>query len=135
MKQTSHNSRSRTSPADPSPAEKRRTRLLFSAIAAILYVVPCVSCLAFGILSDGMTPAFGVGIAAAVLSIPNAFFVLYAFRVGKYRPLVIAFSAILIALHFVAAPMLGAWYFILSPELLLLALTIAFSGVIGEPKV
>lgn len=113
-----------------SPAEKRQTVYLFTCIGGILYVVPCLSALLLGIVTDGMSPAFILAIAAAVLGIPNSLFAMHAFSKRKFRGVVIACDAVLIALHLAALPLLGAWYFILAPAFVLLVLMIAFSDVI-----
>ena len=117
-------------PSAKTPAEKRQTVFLFTCIGGILYVVPCLSALFLGIMTDGMSPAFILAIVTVVLGIPNSLFAMHAFSKRKYRGIVIACDAVLLVLHLVTLPLLGAWYFILSPAFILLALMIAFSDVI-----
>ena len=112
------------------PAEKRTTAFLFSCIGGILYVIPCISAIFLGIVTDGMSPAFILGIVAVVLGIPNSLFAMHAFSERKYRGIVIACDAVLIVLHLIVLPFLGTWYIILSPAFLLLVLNIAFSDTI-----
>ena len=115
------------------PGGKRQTVFLFTCIGGILYVIPALSALYLGVISDGAwTPGFILGMAAAVLGIPNSLFAIHAFGKKRYRPLVCSFAALLIALHLIVLPQLGAWYFILSPAFVLLVLMIVFSGVITE---
>ena len=109
---------------------KRQNVFLFTCIGGILYVVPALSALYLGVVTDGWTPGFILGMAAAVLGIPNSLFAINAFGKKKHRPLVVSFAALLIVLHLAVLPQLGSWYLILSPALVLLALMIVFSGVI-----
>ena len=111
---------------------KRQNVFLFTCIGGILYVVPALSALYLGVVTDGWTPGFILGMAAAVLGIPNSLFAISAFGKKKHRPLVVSFAVLLIVLHLVVLPQLGSWYLILSPALVLLALMIVFSGVITE---
>ncbi len=110
--------------------EKRQTVFIFTCIGGILYVVPALSAVFLGVTADGMSMGFILGIVAVVLGIPNSLFAMHAFSKRKFRPFVIAAASVLIALHLVCLPMLGAWYFILSPALILLVLMIVFSSVI-----
>jgi len=118
--------------ADPvkSGAEKRQTAYLFSCAGGMLWVVPAISSLVIGILSDGMSAGFGLAIAVLLLGIPNSLFALSAYRKKKGRGLVIAADAVLIALHLCTAWFIRPWYVILSPALILLAVMIAVSDVI-----
>ena len=112
---------------------KRQNVFLFTCIGGILYVVPALSALYLGVISDGAwTPGFLLGMAAAVLGLPNSLFAIHAFGKKRYRPLVCSFAALLIVLHLIVLPQLGSWYLILSPALVLLVLMIVFSGVITE---
>ena len=111
---------------------KRQTAFIFSCIGGILYVVPALSALYLGIVTDGMSPGFILGITAMLLGIPNSLFAINAYGKHKYRPLVCLFAALLVLLHLAALYLLRAWYFVLSPALVLLVLMIVLSGVIVE---
>ena len=113
---------------------KRQTAFLFSCIGGILYVVPAVSALYLGVVTDGMSPGFLLGFAAMLLGIPNSLFAINAYGKHRYRPLVCLFAAVLIVLHLAALFLLRTWYAILSPALILLILMIVFSGVIDENR-
>ena len=113
---------------------KRQTAFIFSCIGGILYVVPAVSSLYLGVVTDGMSPGFILGIAAVLLGIPNSLFAINAYGKHKFRPLVCVFAAVLIVLHLAALFLLRTWYAILSPALILLILMIVFSGVIDENR-
>ena len=115
-----------------SRAEKRQTAYLFSCAGGMLWVVPAISSLVIGILSDGMSAGFGLAIAVLLLGIPNSLFALSAYRKKKGRVPVIAADAVLIALHLCAAWFIRPWYVILSPALILLCVMIAVSDVIGN---
>ncbi len=106
----------------------------FSCIGGILYVVPAVSALYLGVVTDGMSPGFLLGAAAMLLGIPNSLFAINAYGKHKYRPLVCVFAAALIVLHLAALFLLRTWYAILSPALILLILMIVFSGVIDGDR-
>ena len=110
--------------------EKRQTAYLFACAGGMLWVVPALSSLFIGILTDGMTAGFGLAIAALILGIPNSLFALSAYRKKAHRGIVIACDALLIALHLVTAFLIRPWYVILSPALILLAVMIAVSDVI-----
>ena len=113
---------------------QRQTAFIFSCIGGILYVVPAVSSLYLGVVTDGMSPGFILGIAAVLLGIPNSLFAMNAYGKHKFRPLVCVFAAVLIVLHLAALFLLRTWYAILSPALILLILMIVFSGVIDENR-
>ena len=112
--------------------EKRQTAYLFSCAGGILWVVPALSSLFIGIMTDGMSPGFILAIAALVLGIPNSLFAISAYRKKSGRGAVIAFDCALIALHIVSAVFIRTWYVILSPALILLVVMIAVSAVITE---
>ncbi|MBR5366207.1 MAG: hypothetical protein IK132_08220 [Clostridia bacterium] len=114
---------------------KRQTAFLFTCIGGILYVVPALSALYLGVISEGWTPGFILGMAAAVLGIPNSLFAIHAYGKKRYRPLVCSFAALLIVLHLIVLPQLGSWYLILSPAIVLLVLMIVFSGVITDGEI
>ena len=118
--------------AEKSKAEKRQTAYLFSCIGGILWVVPALSSLALGILTDGMSPAFIAAIVLLLLGIPNSLHAMDAFSKRKRRPLVIAFDGVLIAGHIAVAVLLKAWYAILSPAAILLIVMIVVSDVIEK---
>lgn len=115
-----------------SRAEKRQTAYLFSCAGGMLWVVPALSSLFIGILTDGMSAGFILAIAALVLGIPNSLFALSAYRKKSGRGAVIAFDAVLLVLHAVTAVFIRTWYVILSPAAVLLIVMIAVSDVITE---
>ena len=123
---------SQTAAPGKSRAEKRQTAYLFSCAGGMLWVVPAISSLVIGILSDGMSAGFGLAIAVLLLGVPNSLFALSAYRKRKGRGPVIAADAVLIALHLCTAWFIRPWYVILSPALILLAVMIAVSDVIGN---
>ncbi|MBQ4349780.1 MAG: hypothetical protein IIU08_00810 [Clostridia bacterium] len=113
-----------------SGGDKRQTAFIFTCIGGILYVVPAVSALYLGVVTDGWGLGFILGMAAMALGIPNSLFAMNAYGKKRHRALVCVFDAVLIALHLAVLPMIGTWYLILSPALILLVLMIVFSGVI-----
>ena len=119
--------------ADPvkTKLEKRRSAYLFACAGGMLWVVPALSSLLIGILTDGMSAGFGLAIAVLLLGVPNSLFALSAYRKKKGRGIVIACGGLLIALHLVTAFFIRPWYAILSPALILLIVMIAVSDVIG----
>ena len=117
---------------DAAALEKRQNRYLFTCIANILYVIPCLCCLGMGILTDGFTPAYIFAIVTVLLALPAAFFALFAYKQKKFRGIVILINTVVMVCHVGVCLLIGAWYVILSPAFLLLALMIAFSGIITE---
>ena len=113
-------------------SQKSQTAYIFACVGGILYVVPALSAVFLGVTADGMSAGFILAIAAAVLGIPNSLFAMHAYSKRKYRPGVIVSASALIVLHLVCLPMLGTWYIILAPALVLLVLMIVFSSVIGN---
>lgn len=111
-------------------AEKRRTAYLFSCAGGMLWVVPALSSLAIGILSDGMSVGFGLAIAALLLGIPNSLFAISAYKKKSGRPAVIALDLVLTALHIAAAVFIRTWAVILAPAAVLLLVMAAVSDVI-----
>ena len=133
---SSRNQKNRTAAKRPGPvaekskAEKRQTAFLFSCVGGILWVVPALSSLALGILTDGMSPAFGAAIAVLLLGIPNSLLAMDSFSKRKRRAAVISCDAVLFAMHAVIAFLLRSWYVILSPAAVLLIVMIVVSDVI-----
>lgn len=115
---------------EKSREEKRQTAYLFSCAGGILWVVPAVSSLFIGIMTDGMSAGFVLAIAALVLGIPNSLFAMAAYRKKSGRGAVIALDCVLAALHVASAVFIKTWYVILSPALILLVVMIAVSDVI-----
>ena len=113
-----------------SPDEKIITRYIFACVANILYVMPGIMCLAFGILSDGFSAPFLIAIITALLAIPTAFTGLYCYKIKKGRPAVLAVAAVQLAMHVVSACLVTAWYLILAPAFILTLILIATSKVI-----
>ena len=112
------------------PNEKATTRYIFACVANILYVMPGIMCLAFGILSDGFSAPFLIAIVTALLAVPTAFTGLYCYKIKKGRPAVLALAAVQLVMHVVSAFLVTAWYLILAPAFLLTHLLIATSKVI-----
>ena len=112
------------------PDEKVITRYIFACVANILYVMPGIMCLAFGILSDGFSTPFLVAIVTALLAVPTAFTGLYCYKIKKGRPAVLAVAAVQLAMHVVSACLVTAWYLILAPAFILTLILIATSKVI-----
>lgn len=110
--------------------DKKTTRYLFTCIGSILYIMPCASCIALGGASEGFTFPFIFALIVTVLALPAGLLGMFAFRKKAYRFLVIAFDAVLIALHFACAFLVGTWYVIMAPAFLLYVLMIAWSDVI-----
>lgn len=112
------------------PNGKIITRYIFACVANILYVMPGIMCLAFGILSDGFSAPFLIAIITALLAIPTAFTGLYCYKIKKGRPAVLAVAAVQLAMHVVSACLVTAWYLILAPAFILTLILIATSKVI-----
>ena len=53
------------------------------------------------------------------------------FKAKKGRAVILLTSVIILALHILTASLIGAWYIILSPELILLVLLAVWSDVIS----
>lgn len=112
------------------PNEKVSTRYIFACVANILYVMPGIMCLAFGILSDGFSTPFLIAIVTALLAVPTAFAGLYCYKIKKGRPIVLALAVVQLAMHVVSACLVTAWYLILAPAFILTLILIATSKVI-----
>jgi hypothetical protein len=112
------------------PDEKINTRYIFACVANILYVMPGIMCLAFGILSDGFSAPFLIAIVTALLAVPTAFTGLYCYKIKKGRPVVLAVAAVQLVMHVVSACLVTAWYLILAPAFILTLILIATSKVI-----
>ena len=112
------------------PNEKIITRYIFACVANILYVMPGIMCLAFGILSDGFSAPFLIAIITALLAVPTAFTGLYCYKIKKGRPAVLAVAAVQLAMDVVSACLVTAWYLIRAPAFILTLILIATSKVI-----
>lgn len=120
-------------PLTPRPnSEKANTRFIFAGVANVLYIAPCIMCLAFGILSDGFSTPFIAAIATAVLAAPVSFIALYCYKQKKGRSLVLISAAVLLVCHIVTAVLITTWYLILAPSLVLTLILIAYSNVIED---
>lgn len=113
-----------------SPDEKVNTRYIFACVANILYVMPGIMCLAFGILSDGFSTPFLIAIITALLAVPTAFTGLYCYKIKKGRPIVLILAAVQLVMHVVSACLVTTWYLILAPAFILTLILIATSKVI-----
>ena len=112
--------------------EKKQNRFIFCCIGLILYAMPCMSCLMIPILTEGFTPAMTAALAAVAAGIAAGFFGMSRFKAKTGRSLVILTASAVIALHILAAVLIGTWYIILAPELILLVLLMIWSDVIGS---
>lgn len=110
--------------------EKKQNRFIFACVANILYIIPCLSCLAMAILLDGFTAPFGVAIVIMLANIPVSLIALNRYNKKTGRNLVVILSAVLLLLHLAACPLLGAWYIIMAPSFILYCLIIAWSEII-----
>ena len=110
--------------------EKKQTRFAFACVANILYIIPCLSCLAMGILIDGFSPKFIFAIATMLLNLPSSLIILNLYKKKTGRPAAIAVCGVLLALHLVCCPIMGAWYIIMAPSFILFCLIIAWSDII-----
>ncbi len=128
MKQQQNKRQPQTPPQNA--AEKANSRYIFACVANILYVMPGLMCLAFGILSDGFSTPFLIAIITAVLGIPVAFTGLYCYKQHKGRMLVLALSAVQLVMHLVSAYLVTTWYLILAPAFILTLVLVASSKVI-----
>ena len=115
---------------EPTRAEKRQTRFIFTCIGNILYIIPCLSCLFLGVASDGWSNAFLIALITIGLALPAALFAMHAFKVKKLRGLVILADAVMLALHLVSALLVGSWYLVMAPAFFLFVLNIVWSDVI-----
>ncbi len=114
------------------PNEKRDSRFIFACIAGILYIVPCLSCLAFGILSDGMSYRFVLAIVTAVASLPISLIGLSCYKKKSGRMMLTAAAMLHIALHIATAIVCSTWYIILIPSLILTAIIITSSKAVEK---
>lgn len=130
MKQQNKNIRKPQSAPVQNSAEKANSRYIFACVAGILYVMPGLMCLAFGILSDGFSTAFLTAILTAVFGLPVAFTGLYCYKQRRGRPLVLALSAVQLILHIVSASLITTWYIILAPAFILTLVLVVYSRVI-----
>lgn len=112
------------------PDEKANTRYIFSCVANILYVAPCIMCLAFGVMTEGFTVPFLLAFIAAAMALPVAFTGLYCYKQHKGRRIVLALAAVQLVLHIVTAVLVTTWYLILAPAFILTLVLIASSKVI-----
>jgi len=112
------------------PDEKANTRYVFACVANVLYIMPSLMCLAFGILSDGFSTPFLIAIITALLGIPVAFTGLYCYKLHKGRMIVLALAAVQLVMHIVSAVLITTWYLILAPAFILTLVLIASSKVI-----
>ncbi len=112
------------------PSEKANSRYIFGCVANILYVMPCMMCLAFGVMTTGFTPAFLLAFIAAAMAIPVGFTGLYCYKQHKGRGIVLALAFVQMALHVVAVVLVTNWYLILAPAFVLTVVLVANVKVI-----
>lgn len=112
-------------------SEKKQNRFIFCCIGLILYTMPCLSCLMIPILTEGLTTPLIIANITVLCAIAMGLIGMNRFKAKKGRGIVILSAVILIALHILTASLIGAWYIIMSPELILLVLLMIWSDVIG----
>ena len=114
--------------------EKRDTRFIFSCVAGILYVVPSMSCLAFGIMSDGMSNKFILTIATLLFSLPISFLGMYLYRKKTGRAILIPICVLHILMHVTSLVLCSTWYLILLPDLVLTVIILTHSGALSKSE-
>ncbi len=116
---------------DNTASEKKQTRFLFTCVANILYVIPCLMSLAVTVMYDGgLKPASIIALITTVLAIPFALYVMRLFNKRTGRMTAILCSGVMIVLHLVCAVLLGAWYIVMAPAMILDILMIIWSDII-----
>ena len=116
---------------DTTQSEKKQTRFLFTCVANILYVFPCLMSLGIIYAADGkITLPLIFSCVTVLLAVPYAILVLNLYKKKKGRMIAILCSAIMIALHLICASLLGTWYLVLAPAMILDALLIVWSDTI-----
>lgn len=111
-------------------SEKKQNRFVFACVANILYIIPCLSCLAMGILLDGFGGSFVFAIVTMVLNLPASLIFLNMYKKKKGRMTCTVISAVIMLLHIVSIFFIGTWYLIMAPSFLLYCLIIAWSDVV-----
>jgi len=111
-------------------AEKRRTRFAFACVANILYIIPCLSCLAMGVLIDGFKPVFIFAIVTMLLNLPVSLVILHLYKKKSGRMAAVMICAVMLVMHLVCCTLIGAWYIIMAPSFVLYCLIIAWSEII-----
>ncbi len=112
--------------------EKKINRYVFVCIGLIMYLMPCLACLCPVMMAEGVTAAGVLAIAAEVLAVPLGLLGINAMKKPKLRLWCIVYAAVLMVLHAVCAVMIGAWYVIMVPTLVLMVLFIPWSAVVWE---
>lgn len=115
---------------DSAYSEKKQTRFMFTCVANILYMIPSLMSLAISVMFDGVTLGGVFGIITSVLAVPFALFVMSLYKKKSGRRTAIFCASLMIVLHFVCAALLGGWYIIMAPAMILDALMIVWSDVI-----
>jgi len=111
--------------------EKRQNRFIFCCIGLILYTMPCMSCLMVPILTEGFTPAMISALVTVFAGVAAGFIGMNRFKAKKGRAVIILTAAVILALHIFTAALIGAWYIIIAPELILLVLLVIWSDVVN----
>ena len=115
-------------------SEKRQNRFIFCCIGLILYTMPCMSCLMVPILTEGMTPPMIAALVTVAAGAAAGFIGMNRFKAKKGRAVILLTSVIILALHILTASLIGTWYIILSPELILLVLLAVWSDVVSAAR-
>lgn len=120
-------------PTSASGKDKPLNRFVFACIGMILYIMPCLSCLGIGVVSEGgISPVFIFAFVLELLSIPVGLLGINSIKRPQLHTWCIISAAVLLALHIVCAVFLGVWYLIMAPTFILLALYIAWSSVVKK---
>ncbi len=105
--------------------EKIAARYMFACIAGILYIAPCMMCLAFGVMTEGFSAKFIAAFITAALALPVSLMGLSCYKRHKGRTLLTACVFVQIAAHLVTAFLITTWYLILAPALVLSLILLA----------
>ncbi len=115
-----------------------QTAYLFSCIASILYIVPCLSCLfmilyaspASGGTAALLTPEWLVPVFGSLMALPTGLTGLYIFRKKSARWPVFLLGAASVALHASAAVLNLSAFPILVPHMILALLLLVLAVVL-----
>ena len=112
-------------------SEKKQNRFIFCCIGLIMYTMPCLSCLMIPVLAEGLTTPLIIANLVVLAGAAAGLIGMNRFKAKKGRGIVILSAVLLIALHILTVTLIGTWYIIMSPELILLVLLMIWSDVIG----
>lgn len=98
---------------------KTEQRFVFSCAAGMLYIMPSVMCLLFGMMTEGFSYKFVIAFITAGMAFPPAIVGLNAYKKHKNRSLVYALIILQLIAHLIAGYFLTTWYIILLPAAIL----------------